>query len=202
MDKSVAPISKPCTKCGEDKRLTEFGKKRDGKYGRQAACKPCRKKQTVERLAGTVCEVEGCDNQQANRASGLCQNHYERLKKYGDPLGKGYQWDPETRPTHVYCYVHDIEGLVKVGHGDDERVAKWRRWGWTFLDSVVLPRKDARALEKTIHAIWWNDLDMTSEYDLGDRRDGADEMTEATTEAVQVALQRIAEAHKEILAAA
>jgi len=94
----------------------------------------------------------------------------------------------------VYCYVHDIENLVKVGHGDDERVAKWRQWGWTFLDNVILPRKDARVLEKAIHAIWWNDLGLKSEYDLGDRREGAKEMTEATTEAVQVALRRIAEA--------
>ena len=346
MDKVATPTSKPCSQCGEDKPLTDFIKQRRGKYGRQAACKPCQNKQrkqrlagtackvegcnnqartqglcsthyrqqrlagavckfegcdkaqatkglcqthyqqqrlagtvcevegcdtaqycrglcythyeqrrfagtvcevegcdtaqycrglcrthyeqqrlagTVcevegcdstqfvsrlcqthynqQRLAGTVCEVEGCDNQQVSKAAGLCQAHYLRLLKYGDPLGKGRQWDPETRPTYVYCYVHDIEGLVKVGHGNDERVATWRRQGWTLLDSVILPRKEARELEEGTHQIWW-DMGMKSEHDLGSRRDGAREMTEATTEAVQVALQRIGEAHKEILAAA
>ena len=281
-----APSSKPCSKCGEDKPLTEFSKKSTGKYGRRADCKPCRKKQQAERLAGTVCEVEGCDNQQSvrglcathyqkqrlagtmcevescdntqfasqlcrthyeqqrfagtvcevegcdntQRADGLCRTHYNQQRlagtvcevegcdnqqanrglcnahhlrqlKYDDPLGTGWGWDLDTRPTYVYCYVHDIEGLVKVGHGDDRRVALWRRQGWILLDSVVLPRKEARVLEEGTHQIWW-DMGMKSEHALGSRRDGAKEMTEATDEAVQVALQRIAEAHKEILAAA
>ncbi len=33
--------TKSCTECGVDKPLSEFRRKRTGKYGRQSSCKPC-----------------------------------------------------------------------------------------------------------------------------------------------------------------
>ena len=34
--------TKKCTKCGEEKALSEYGKHKDGKHGLRAYCKQCR----------------------------------------------------------------------------------------------------------------------------------------------------------------
>ena len=38
---SLLPKSKVCTGCGEEKLLEEFGRRKDGKYGRKSKCKVC-----------------------------------------------------------------------------------------------------------------------------------------------------------------
>lgn len=45
-------------------------------------------------MAKGICTVEGCTS--ATTARGLCNSHYARMKRYGDPLGS-----PGSRETHA-----------------------------------------------------------------------------------------------------
>jgi hypothetical protein len=164
----------------------------DGCTNMQAKMGLCTTHYTEQHLAGKICEAEGCESPQAR--TGLCFPCYTRLLKYGDVNGAGFEWDRETRPTWVYCFVQEEEELVKVGTGDDRRLDFWRKRGWKLLTLVSLPRKQARHLEKAIHAVWFEEMGMTSLYDHGERREGAQEMTDSTEAAVEVALSMIEEA--------
>lgn len=48
-------------------------------YGRSGYCS-----QHYRKRSGTPCSVEGCDS--TSRGLGFCDKHYQRLRKYGDPL--------------------------------------------------------------------------------------------------------------------
>ena len=84
-----------CKRCGGETPRTTNAKK---------YCQTCRKEldrqrarryraERIQRLQGTACTVDDCESQQWNRE--LCQAHYNRLYRHGDPLAGG---PPRTPP--------------------------------------------------------------------------------------------------------
>jgi hypothetical protein len=111
--------TKQCPKCKEIKSLESFTRDRNRPDGRYPQCKTCRaeytktwnrenraKRREVERRYRTkkneaqafLCAVEACGEAAMYSAhGGLCDKHYQRYRKYGDPnftaypdRGKGY----------------------------------------------------------------------------------------------------------------
>lgn len=78
-----------CEECGSNKNLG----KRDGK----TLCYNCR------RITPPKCKVDGCEGE--GKRLGYCQKHYNRFRKYGDPLK--YK-------------VHATDGWKVVREGDNE----------------------------------------------------------------------------------
>jgi len=52
-------LSKKCTRCGILKTLTNFEKKKDGKYGRRSICKECKKKK-IKKYIGVPITTKEC----------------------------------------------------------------------------------------------------------------------------------------------
>lgn len=44
------------------------------------------------------CTVEGCENEARTRRSGLCSNHYQRMRRNGDPTISGWDIDRPRKP--------------------------------------------------------------------------------------------------------
>lgn len=92
------PETRTCTQCGHEKRLqTEFRNQRNGKYGKQSACKDCVKKQLKEYRQ----TPEGKKKHRAYQAKHRAKPGY--LEKHGSyrkkpcALWKAYQRGAEKR---------------------------------------------------------------------------------------------------------
>lgn len=80
---------KTCTKCKEFKSLDNFYNAKRGKYGKGQRCKECFDKinkqcRENKKLTETkICDVKNCENKVYIK--GLCNAHYLRKRRYGDP---------------------------------------------------------------------------------------------------------------------
>jgi hypothetical protein len=114
---------KYCSKCSEEKELTEFYKNSGKKDGLDTYCKTCRlasAKVYREKLGETSCKY--CDRPLAHKATGLCRGHQYRLEcgdlRLDDPIremsvgytnAKGYRLisKPEHSNAHKTGYIYE-----------------------------------------------------------------------------------------------
>lgn len=73
------------------------------------------------------CNVDGCGRKVI--ALGLCSAHYERSRKYGDPLGGGPMRPPisEQRPLGSPCKVAGCHGVTSKGSANGMCCAHYQR---------------------------------------------------------------------------
>lgn len=69
--------SKRCAACGDEKPVAEFYANRRNNDGLWGKCIACAKQKPP-------CKIAGCGKRSAS--AGMCDQHYRRFKKHGDPL--------------------------------------------------------------------------------------------------------------------
>lgn len=128
-------MNKICSKCGEEKPLSEFHKEKKGKYGVRAECKECTKKRhstydTKEKYRkwvenhkskGTVVYW----NRRASKVNDRCLNKYGSLEKItGKELYEKFSNVSNccycgTEITHDTCH---IEHIIPVSIGGSNTI--------------------------------------------------------------------------------
>lgn len=99
-------MRKICKSCKQELALLDFPTDSRSRDGRRATCKSCRSR-------FTPCSIPECEcnaHSSAKGSKGYCRTHYDRMFKYGDPLGKS---TPRGAPKRF------IEDVVLKYNGDD-----------------------------------------------------------------------------------
>jgi len=133
--------TKKCSKCEEEKSLTEFysgGSLNRYKGGVDYYCKTCRNGSTlkVQRADNPkiICTVDDCE--QRHYAKGYCRLHYDRVRDYGRtyvlreviPLDKQKQFyrtiDGKQVKSSLYSFERRLEKLYNITVEEWNELAK------------------------------------------------------------------------------
>jgi len=81
-----------------------------------------------------MCSVEGCEK--TTHAKGLCQAHYRRLQRYGDPLAKGRPGPPRRAESTDH---RKLSSEDKARRAEKRAAVKCRFCGYDFAPSTPPP---------------------------------------------------------------
>lgn len=105
-----------------------------------------------------MCTVDGCDRPIRNKAQGLCNSHYLRLRRYGDPtIQKVRRYGPEDRCEAPGCDARPLarglcrshyERQASAGEARPQPTVMDRFWAsvektdtcWLWTGSLTRPR--------------------------------------------------------------
>lgn len=106
------PTHRVCTACGQEKELeTEFRKQRNGKYGRQSACKECVKEQLKEYRKTPEGKRKHREYQRKHREKPGYKEKHESYRHTPSAAWKRYRYDAEKRGVQFSLSVDDFKNL-------------------------------------------------------------------------------------------
>jgi len=106
--------------------------------------------------AKSSCKVNNCQNKLVGL--GYCSRHYERFKKYGDPLGGGAfrLSKKDQKPIGSPCKYVGCSGVTEIGSAQGYCGAHYQRWkkGADMDLPIKRVRQRTKRINKDGYVIW------------------------------------------------
>ena len=117
-------MEKTCTKCGESKLLSEYHKKKAGKYGRDSKCKLCKKaynkkyrksesaKKALKKYRETGKYIETKKKYEKSEAGKVTKKKIRHQKKEEHGINHGRKIDAKLTRVINYIVIYVLDSIV------------------------------------------------------------------------------------------